>query len=152
MLSVVIVPYMLFQVWLWSTFGQLGIGSGGNMATSFEWIPFMGLIRIGESSWIYLLGMLIVFGPTLLWAAIWGIWKPMTVLRIGDRNMLVFGLLFNSLMILFLPFSTYRETGGLLRLACGLVVSVLLFAAYYRERRILNYCRFWLVLNVFLLK
>ena len=149
---VALIPFALFQGWLWITFGQPGIGSGGDMATAFEFIPFLGLIRIGAHSWIYLLAMLVVFGPTLLWAAVWGIWKPIQLLRAGDQNMLVLSLLLSSLSIVFLPFSTFRETGGLIRLACGLVLSVLLFAAYYRQRRILNYCRIWLVLNVFLLK
>jgi hypothetical protein len=149
---VAVLPYALFQGWLGLTFGQPGLGSGGDMATPFEWFPFMGLLRIGQESWLYLLGMLIVFGPTLLWAAVLGIWKPVQFLCAGEKNMLVLAWLLNSLIIIFLPFSTARETGGLLRLACGLVLAVLLFAAYYRQRRVLNYCRLWLVLNVFLLK
>jgi hypothetical protein len=56
------------------------------------------------------------------------------------------------MMIAFLPYSTARETGGLLRFACGLVLAVLLFAARYRQRRALNYSFLWIVLNVFLLK
>jgi hypothetical protein len=70
----------------------------------------------------------------------------------GQRNMIVLGLLMNSLVIIFLPFSTYRETGGLLRFASGLMLAVLLFAGRYQMRRILNYSTFWVVLNVFLLK
>jgi len=42
-------PFALFQVWLWRVFGQLGIGSGGAMATPFEIIPFMHNHRIPES-------------------------------------------------------------------------------------------------------
>ena len=149
---VVVMPFLLFQGWLWTAFGEFGIGSGGDMATPFEWIPFMGLLRIAAHSWLYLIAMLVVFGPTLLWAAVWGIWKPIQFLRAGDQNMLVLALLLNSLMIIFLPFSTFRETGGLIRLASGLVLAVTLFAGNYRQRRILNYCSLWLVLNVFLLK
>lgn len=149
---ITVLPFSLFQGWLWLTFGQPGIGSGGDMATAFELIPFMGLLRIGAHSWIYLLAMLVVFGPTLLWSVVWGIWKSIQFMRAGDYNMLGLALLLNSLMILFLPFSTFRETGGLIRLACGLVLAVLLFAANYRQQRVLNYCRTWLVLNVFLLK
>jgi hypothetical protein len=149
---VAILPFALFQGWLWLTFGQPGIGSGGDMATPFEWVPFMGLLRIGQASWIYLLGMLVVFGSTLLWVAAWGFWGSIQFLRAGDQNMLVLALFLNSLMIVFLPFSTFRETGGLIRLACGLVTAATLFAARYRQRRVLNYSLLWLVLNVFLLK
>jgi hypothetical protein len=58
----------------------------------------------------------------------------------------------NCLAIVFLPYSTFRETGGLLRFSCGLVLATLLFASRYQLRRVLNYSRLWLVLNVFLLK
>jgi hypothetical protein len=52
----------------------------------------------------------------------------------------------------FLPFSTYRETGGLLRFACGLVLAMVLFAARFRLRKVLNYSLAWMVLNAFLFK
>jgi len=51
-----------------------------------------------------------------------------------------------------LPFSTFRETGGLLRFACGLVLALLLFAGRSQSKRALNYTVFWLALNAFLLK
>jgi hypothetical protein len=65
---------------------------------------------------------------------------------------IVLGLFINALIILFLPYSTFRETGGVLRFACGLVLAVLLFSARYRQKRALNYSVLWIVLNVFLLK
>ena len=40
------VPYALFQGWLWMTFGQVGLGSGGALSTPFEFIPYMGLWRV----------------------------------------------------------------------------------------------------------
>lgn len=145
-------PYALFQGWLWLTFGQPGIGSGGDMATPFEWLPFMGLLRIYTYSPLYLAGMLVVFGPTIVWPAIWGMIKGVQYFRTGGSNVVVWGLFLNSLAVAFLPFSTFRETGAILRLGCGLVLAVLLFAGYSRQRRVLNYSIFWLVLNVFLLK
>jgi hypothetical protein len=56
------------------------------------------------------------------------------------------------LMIAFTPFSTFRETGGILRYASGLMLAVLLFAGRYHQRRALNYSLFWVVLNAILLK
>jgi len=58
-----LLPFGLFQLWLWQVFGQPGLGSGGAMATSFEWIPYMGLWRIGLYSPLYLLAMGVVFVP-----------------------------------------------------------------------------------------
>jgi hypothetical protein len=147
-----IFPYCLFQAWLWSAFGQLGISSGGAMATSFELLPFMGLIRIFAFSSVYFLAMLIVFGPAVIFPALWGLWKSGMMWFTGHRNVIVLALFINGLIIPFVPFSTFREPGGMLRFACGLVLAVLLFAGKYNMRRVLNYIIFWLVLNVFVVK
>jgi len=147
-----ILPFALFQLWLWKVFGQPGLGSGGAMATPFELIPFMGLIRIGLYSPIYLMAMLVVFGPAIVLPALWGLWVGAKKWFSGEADLVVFALLLNSLVIPFLPFSTFRETGGLLRFACGLALSVILTASRYRMWKVLNYSQLWLVLNVFLLK
>lgn len=147
-----IVPYGLFQLWLWRVFGQPGLGSGGAMATPFEVVPFMGLWRIGIYSPPYLAAMLIVFGPAILLPTFWGLWVGIKKWLAQDREIVVIALVLNALIMLFLPFSTYRETGGLLRFACGLVLAVLMFSSRYRLWKVLNYSQFWFVLNVFLLK
>ena len=150
--AVSILPYAVFQGWLWFIYGEPGIGSGGAMATPFEVIPFMGFIRILTTSRTYGIAMLVVFGPAIIFPAIWGVWISIKKWIGAENNGLVFSLLFNALVIIFLPFSTVREPGGLLRFACGLVLSVLLFAAYYRIDKVLRYSWLWLVLNIFLLK
>ncbi len=147
-----ILPYAIFQLWLWSVFGQPGLGSGGAMATPFEWIPFRGLLQIGSYSLLYLFGMLAVFGPTVVFPVLWGIWSSVKSWLSNERSLFVICLFFNALIIVFSPFSTFRETGGILRFTSGLVLAVLLFAGRYQMRRALNYSLFWLVLNVFLLK
>jgi len=145
-------PFVLFQVWLWGVFGQPGIGSGGAMSTTFEIIPFMGLWRIGAYSLVYLLAMLLVFGPAVVLPSVWGTWASGRKLFSGDRNIYAVGLFINALLIAFTPFSTFRETGGILRFSCGLMLALLIFAGRYHIRRALNYSVLWLVLNVFLLK
>ena len=152
MALITVLPYALFQVWLWRIFGEPGIGSGGAMATSFEIIPLKGFLQIGAYSLVYLLAMLVVFGPSILLPAIWGVWAGLRRWVAGDPTHIVFALLLNAIIIFFLPFSTVRETGGLLRFASGLVLSVLLFAARYRYKKVLNYSALWLVMNTFLLK
>ena len=147
-----IVPFMVFQAWLWLTFGTPGIASGGAMATPFEVIPYMGLLRIGGSSLAYLLAMLLVFGPTVILPSVWGVWRSTKSWLAGERNQIVTGLFINALIIAFTPFSTFREPGGIIRFATGLILAVLLFAGRYRQRRALNYSVFWVVLNVFLIK
>jgi hypothetical protein len=149
---VALVPYMIFQIWLTQVFGSPGIGSGGAMATPFEIIPFKGIMRISHYSQLYLLAMLAVFGPAVILPVLWGIWAASKKLLEGDINFVVLALFLNGLLIPFLPFSTFRETGGLLRISCGLVLAIILFAGRYRIVRVLNYSYLLLVLNVFLLK
>jgi hypothetical protein len=149
---VAFVPYMIFQIWLAQVFGSPGIGSGGAMATPFEIIPFRGLARIGQYSQLYLMGMLVVFGPAVILPALWGAGAAFKKLLAGEIDFVVLALLLNALLIPFLPFSTFREAGGLLRISCGLVLAIILFAGRYRIWRVLNYGYLLLVLNVFLLK
>lgn len=152
LLVVAVLPFLLFQGWLWFVFGEPGIGSGGAMATSFELIPYMGLFRIGAYSLVYLAAMLLVFGPALVLPSIWGVYKSIRGWLAGEKSVYVLALLINALVIAFTPFSTFRETGGILRFACGLVLATLLFSGKYQQKRVLNYSLFWIVLNVFLLK
>ncbi len=147
-----LLPFALFQVWLWLVFGQFGIGTGGAMATSFEIIPYMGLIRIGYFSQSYLVIMLLVFIPSVVFPSIWGIWSSIKNMITGDVNVVVLALLLNSLAIAFSPFSTFREPVGILRFSCGLVLAVVLYAGRYRLQRVLKYSMFWISMNVFLLK
>lgn len=141
----------LWQMWLWLTFGAPGIGSGGALATPFEWIPFMGLWRIGIVSVPVLLVFLLIFGPSIVLPTIWGILASVRSAWSGRREPEVWGLLLNAAVIPFLPFSTFREPLGIVRVAAGLVLATLLFAGRYNLRRPLNYSLFWSGLLVILL-
>ncbi len=146
------VPFFVFQAWLWMTFGAPGIGSGGANATSFELIPFMGLGRIAGFDLRIFLVFLLVFGPTIVLPSIWGLVVASKKIRDREYSFLPVALIVNALFIPFLPFSTFREPGGLLRFACGLLLAVILYAARYRQTRVLNYSLFLLALNVFLIE
>ena len=139
-----------WQVWLWSVFGSPGLGSGGAMATSFEWIPFMGLWRIGQVSMTVLGLFVVIFGPTVVLPAIWGVIAGWQTIRQSWRQAEPWALLFNGLLIVFLPFSTFREPLGLLRFSTGLVLSVIFFAVSRGQKKILNYGLFWIPLLVIL--
>jgi hypothetical protein len=148
---VVGVLYAGWQVWLWRVFGAPGIGSGGAKSTPFEWIPLMGLWRIGFVSLPALGLFIVIFGPTIFLPAIWGIWVSARELwrrRIAAENV---NLLINGMVILFLPYSTIREPLGLLRFASGFVLAVLLFAARNNLHKPLNYSLLWIPLIAVLL-
>lgn len=142
-LALVGLPFLLWQVWLWREFGAPAIASGGAMATPFELLPFRGLWRIGEVD-LRVLGLyLLIFGPTLIVPSLWGVFSAVGRLRAGDRSPEAVTLLLHGAGIAFLPFSTFREPLGLLRIATGLVLSIVVFAGRYGLRRPLNYSLFW---------
>lgn len=124
-----IAPYIGLQIWLWSVFGSPGIGSGGAGATPFEWIPFAGFLRIAGASLPAFAALSIVYLPGLLFPAVYGLAAPLADLI--KRRAIPEGLLLlaNAAMIAFAPFSTFREPLGILRLACGVILCLWLYAA-----------------------
>jgi hypothetical protein len=150
LLLVSFLPYAMWQGWLWKTFGQMGIGSGGENASGFEWIPFMGLLRIAIYSWQYFFAMLVAFAPLVVVPSVWSAWVTVRQILQRERNFLNISLFFHSLMMFFLPFSTYRETGGILRLSVGFVLAFLLYVVNENFPKLISYLPFWWVYNVFL--
>ena len=136
----------IWQAWLWLTFGRPGLGAGGAMATPFEWIPFMGLARIGLASLGALMLYLLIFGPSIVLPAVWGVVASLRDVLRRKYDAEAFALLINSAAIAFLPFSTFREPLGLVRMASGLVLAVVCHAALRGNRRAQNYSLFWIAL------
>ncbi len=145
------IAFALWQLWLWRTFGRPGIGSGGAMSTPFEWIPLMGLLRIGQVSTKVLAVFLAAFGPTVVLPALWGTAVGIRDLWRGKGDAVSWALLANAGAVIFLPFSTFREPLGLLRFATGLVLATLFYAAARNARRPLAYSWFWIALSALLL-
>ncbi|MEE9216933.1 MAG: hypothetical protein V3U32_05790 [Anaerolineales bacterium] len=143
--------FAVWQVWLWITFGSLGLASGGDMATSFEWIPFMGLFRIGSVDMLALGLFLLIFLPTIVLPTLWAVIASVRSLLKGRRSAEAWSLLGNGIAIMILPFSTFREPLGLVRFASGLVLAVVLFSASQQLMRPLRYSLFWAALLVILL-
>lgn len=152
LLLVSFLPFALWQGWLWRTFGQMGIGSGGEYASSFEWIPFMGLLRIAEYSWLYFFAMLVAFLPFVVVPSVWGAWVSFRQILRREWNFAVLSLFFHCLVMFFLPFSTYRETGGILRLSVGFVLAFLIYVVNENMPKVLRFLPFWWVYNVFLFR
>lgn len=147
---VALLPFAIFQLWLWNTFGSFGLGSGGAYATGFEWIPFMGLLRVGIYDRTLLLAYLVVFGPSIILPTIWGLVNAGRRLFTREVDVYSLGLTFVALSVVVLPFSTFAEPGGLLRYACGLMLAGLLFIARFKKMRVLRYAPLWLVMNAVL--
>ena len=146
-------PWIIFQGWLWLTFGRPGLGIGGNTASPFEILPYMGLWRIGGYSLGLLLTWTIIFGPTVVLPSAWGILASVRKLITRDFHITTIGLFLNGLMIITAPFAVFREPLGLLRYAGGFVLGGLLFASKYHQTRALNILSIlWLAMNAFFVK
>lgn len=153
--------FAVWQLWLLAVFGRIGLGSGGDLATPFEWLPFMGLWRIGAVDLRVLALFLVIFGPSVVFPSAWGAVAAARSLLKGGRGRSQFALLFSSAAVMVLPFSTFREPLGLVRAADGLVLAVVLFASdqfalgsavqWRRWRRVLQLALFWIPLLAILL-
>lgn len=143
-------PFGFFQLLLLRWFGAPGLASGGYLATPFEIIPLMGLWRIGAVSLAALALFLVIFGPLIVFPSLAGVALAARRLWARDFSQPVLTLAVNAGFILFTPSSTFREPLGLIRLAVGLVLSVILFGAHAQSKRVLNYSLFWIAALVFL--
>jgi hypothetical protein len=139
--------FMAWQGWLWMTFGAPGIGSGGDLATGFELIPYMGLWRIGVHGWRVLLLFAIILLPTIVLPSVWGFIST-TRKMLRERSFAgdTLALWMNSSLIAFTPHSTFREPLGIVRLADGLVLGLILFSTRFHKKHVLNYSFFWIAL------
>ncbi len=146
------VPFIGYQLVLWAWLGTFGVGSGGAGATPFSPIPFGGWFAIAGVSFQAFLLISLVVVPMSVLACVAGIVLSGRSLLRGESHPYIFSLLLNSLVIVFLPTSTFREPVALLRLTQGLMVSMLLYGGLVRSRRILNYTTFWIATNVLLLR
>lgn len=134
--------FALFQIYLLATFGSVGIGSGGEGATPFELVPFLGFLRVARVDTRAFAAYLLVFGPGILLPAVWGLYRGVRALIQPRRRLgsLLLGL--HAVVIILLPFSTFREPLGLVRISSGLILSLLVFAVEEGELRALNYSMF----------
>jgi hypothetical protein len=148
---VVITPFALWQFVLYSRFGAFGVGSGGAMATNFEMIPFAGVIRILTEGG---LGVFLVFAaliaPFVLVPTAWALWRCWRDLQHGGLTAYDFLMFTNAFIMLFVPFSTYREPLGILRFIVGLQIAVILYAAWKPAPRALRNSTIWIVTLMFI--
>ena len=150
-----LLPFLIWQAILYVRLGSFGIGSGGAQATSFELIPFAGVIRIfTEAPPQARLGLLLIFGvlliPFVLLPTFWGLKTVWNDWRRGTLTAASFVLLTTALMMPFVPFSTYREPLGILRFIVGLQIAVILYAAERHQQRVLRNSTIWVVTTLFI--
>ncbi|MDX1521777.1 MAG: hypothetical protein R3264_09135 [Anaerolineae bacterium] len=146
---ILVIPFLLFQLFLYAWLQSFGVGSGGAGATPFELIPFGGLFRVAEVSWM-VFGMLsIILGPIVVFPTLWAIYATGHEILQHNWHPWTFALLLNALIIVFIPHSTFREPLAMLRFTIPFVALTILFAAYKKQWRPLNYSYLWLITIIF---
>jgi hypothetical protein len=145
-------PFMIWQLILYDKFGAFGVGSGGALATSFEIIPFAGVLRIWtEGNIVAFIIFLALLGPFVLFPTLWGLRRVYQKLREKNYSPHTLLLLVNAGIMLFVPFSTYREPLGILRFIVGLQIAVILFAAEEKSGRALLNSTIWFMTLIILI-
>jgi hypothetical protein len=137
-------PFALWQVVLWLTLGEPGLRSGGQGATAFSLIPFGGLLAFKPGDMATLFAILVILGPLVVLPSLaLAVSLARSFLR-GGFSPLAFALALHVMMMATLPFSTYVDLPGMLRLTSGLVVATVACAASSQSRRMLSYSALWL--------
>ncbi len=144
-------PFALWQAALYAWLGAFGVGSGGAQATSFEIIPFAGVLRILTEGG---LPVFLVFGaiiaPFVLAPTLWALWRSWRDFQTRNWSVYNFLLFTNAAIMPFVPFSTYREPLAILRFIVGLQIAVILYAAWKPAPRALQYSTIWIVTLMFI--
>ncbi|MCP4373296.1 MAG: hypothetical protein GY797_35095 [Deltaproteobacteria bacterium] len=143
-------PFMVLQVIIWQAFGEIGLRSGGQGATSFSIIPFGGMLAFGFDSIQKFIVVLVILGPLVLLPCIALTVKLVRYFIQQNISPVAVILALHIIMMATLPFSTYVDLPGVLRLTSGLVVSTVVFAAIIQSRKMLNYSTLWIASVVFL--
>jgi hypothetical protein len=138
------VPFAAWQGVLWAWLGAPGVGAGGAMATSFEAIPFWGLLSVTRVDWRVFGILAAVVGPLFVLPTAWALVVSVRDLWRGRRHAWVTLLLVQAAVLPFLPNSTWREPLAMARLGVGLVAATLLYGALRRSKRVLMFSFFWL--------
>lgn len=162
--GIVLAPFIIWQGVLYNTFGSFGIGSGGGGTTGFEFVPFMGYMRLiiepirgGNTSAAIVLGLLM--GLFVMLPTIWAFWQVIAdtrytfQVRAGKKpdsmirgwSLMTWLLLANIAIMPFVPLSTFAEPLGMLRFIVGMQIMVILYAAAHRQKRALTYSTLWFV-------
>jgi hypothetical protein len=121
------VAYAGLQAFLQSWLGLSGLDQLGNR---FEWIPFYGYAFTEPLAARVFLVLIIALPAAVL--------LVVAALRIAKRplSLYAWGLVFNCLMIVFIPRRTAFDVLATFRVGTGLVIATLLYSAVHRSRRL----------------
>ncbi len=139
-----------WQGWLWFVFGRPGLAVGGGGATPVPVWPLGGLAQVVLSlppTWV--LVYLLVFGPSLIFPLLLGVWWVGVRMRQGLWDAWTVLLAFHSGLGLWLPMSSW-EPFAAFRVLTGFMVAFWGIALEERRFSLLRrLIPFWLALLAF---
>jgi uncharacterized protein (DUF983 family) len=148
--SISLGPFALWQAVLWIAFGESGLRSGGSGATSFSLIPFSGLFGFTPGDVTTFFTILLILGPLVVLPCLAIAVHLACAFWRRSISPIALILALHVIMMATLPFSTYEDLPGVLRLTSGLVVATLAFATIRRSGKMLNYSLLWIASLAFL--
>jgi hypothetical protein len=143
-------PFTLLQAILWRAFGEIGLRSGGQGATAFSLIPFGGMFAFTTSRLETFLVSFLILGPLVLLPSLALTASLFRTFFKRDFSPVAIILALHIILMATLPFSTYVDLPGVLRLTSGLVVATVAFAAITQSHRMLHYSALWIASLVFM--
>lgn len=149
---ILVIPFSIYQLYLYFWLGHFGISSGGVGATPFELIPFGGLFSVAQVSWPAFWLFLLILGPIVILPALWSLYATGQDILARQWHPWTLALGLNALIILFLPNSTWREPLAMLRFSVLLVALLILYSAQTKRWRALSYSYLWLCTLAFIIR
>jgi hypothetical protein len=137
-------PFAMWQLLLLNQFGQLGIGSGGAMATPFEVVPLRGLWSIAFADGRVFLLIAAITLPMAVIPAVIALWQIGRDVRRRRFDLPMLLLSLDAIVVLFIPQSTFREPLAMARFIVGLIAAAVMYAAARRSARGLRYAQLWI--------
>jgi len=128
-----VVPYALYQFYLYALFGFIPILTVGNPLTS-KLIPYSGVFASSRSLPELLNIAFMIFLPSIVGLLYFG--KDL-LHRIHTG--LAFGLFFNILFMMFLPTPSYWSIQDYSRISIGLATAFLVYSIHSQDQHILKY-------------
>jgi len=137
---IAVLPYSLFQGLLFFRFGVVAFLGVGNLQT-LTLIPFYGILLTGRQ-FLELVSMITLIAIPATASLL--LFSESTLRRKGHHPLAI-GLLLNALFLIFLPPPSYLDVFTYSRVALGLAIAWMGYAAILRSRRLLAYSLVWAI-------
>jgi hypothetical protein len=137
-----LLPIFLWEAAVYWIFGKVGAVTDG--ASRFEFIPFGAYFKMLQSNNFPVLSLYTILYILFIFIPIfWGLWRCWKDFQAKSWTPATQVMLFNILIIPFIPFTTFSEINGILRFVIGMQIAIIWYAASKRMLRPLRFTSYW---------